>query len=501
MIALARVVAFALAGVLVGGLICGPAMAQVSAAKLCADWTSVELSAKVVTYAGNGFCYIQDDNENTADARVGGIRVATAAYTFTVGARVNVSGVIMTDQDGERYVEASSVKSAQLTSARVVPLMMSNMAVGGSSWNYNGVTGAGQCGVDEGIGLNNVGLLVRTSGVVTYVDPGRQFIYIDDGSGVTDGNALGQSGSAVAGIRVALSGIDPPTAYLHAAVTGVSSIDTMGGRQQRVILANAVCVANDFTLRTWVPMVCVPGGPFLMGNSGVGDDAADGYPREYPQHPVNVSTFWIGKSEVTRAQYRQFVNAGGYSNAAYWSAEGWVWRNSLGRSQPDYWADQAYFGEPYGAFLQGDSLPVVGVSYYEAEAFCNWAGGRLPTEAEWEKAARWDGTARIYPWGNLAGRNNSNDWYDTSYPGFQTAPSGFGGASPYACTDMAGNVWEWTQDWFRSYPGSSNPFDRTESERALRGGSWYGAYGNRCAARWFASPAYSDSDVGFRIAY
>lgn len=136
-------------------------------------------------------------------------------------------------------------------------------------------------------------------------------------------------------------------------------------------------------------MLCVPGGPFLMSNSGTGDDVIYGYPREYPQHLVDLPTFWISKCEVTRGQFNQFVVAGGYSNASLWSGEGWAWKLSVGRTHPGYWDSAATWQEkamPHvavGSFSQTDNHPVVGISSYEPEAFCTWAGGRLPTEAEW----------------------------------------------------------------------------------------------------------------------
>jgi gamma-glutamyl hercynylcysteine S-oxide synthase len=222
-----------------------------------------------------------------------------------------------------------------------------------------------------------------------------------------------------------------------------------------------------------------------------------------------VPTFWISRTEVTRGQFNQFIAAGGYSNAAYWSGEGWAWKLSVNRTQPGYWASVAAWeasSRPvYWAprsFTQTDSHPAVGISYYEAEAFCRWAGGRLPTEAEWEKAARWNGTPRIYPWGNTTDPTKTNDWYDTSYRGFRTAPvaSYASNTSPYGCSDMSGNVWEWMQDWYRSYPGSSTPFDQTGTARSVRGGAWYGDYGDRSACRWSLVPASTRNDVGFRLA-
>lgn len=131
-------------------------------------------------------------------------------------------------------------------------------------------------------------------------------------------------------------------------------------------------------------MIYIPAGSFLMGNSG---NEPNIYDRELPQHSVYLPGYWIGKYEVTRGEYAQFMNAGGYSTPSYWSSDGWIWKTSYGISAPLYWPAEVCWYYPC-PFTQTDSHPVVGVSYYEAEAFCNWAGGHLPTEAQWEKAAR-----------------------------------------------------------------------------------------------------------------
>ncbi len=225
-------------------------------------------------------------------------------------------------------------------------------------------------------------------------------------------------------------------------------------------------------------MIRIPAGSFLMGNSEVGDDLRLGQPEELPQHSVYLGDYYIGKYEVTRGEYRKFIDAGGYSNPAYWSKDGWKWKESVKRTQPDFWAADQNFAT--GTFTQTDNHPVVGVSYYEAESFCKWAGGHLPTQAQWEKAARWSGkSSNVYPWGNTWDVEKCNTYMDKNpaggYGTYRTTPVGSypDGASPYGCMDMAGNVREWCRDWYKSYPKSKKPFDYTNVYYVLRGGSWY----------------------------
>ena len=257
-------------------------------------------------------------------------------------------------------------------------------------------------------------------------------------------------------------------------------------------------------------MVYVPAGSFLMGNNG-----SEGYsqPDELPQHSVYLSGYWIGRYEVTRGEYRQFMDAGGYSNSSYWSSDGWNWKVSNGRTEPSYWAAQQNWGSPPGTFTQTDDHPVVGVAHYEVEAFCNWAGGHLATEAQWEKAARWTGSyPNVYPWGNAWDQQKSNNLYDTLYPKYQTAPVGSypSGTSPYGCQDMAGNVWEWCKDRYASsyysYPPPGGWIDpqgpSSGSARVLRGGSWIDSDSlQRCSNRNAAShPFDCYFYLGFRLA-
>jgi|WetSurMetagenome_2_1015567.scaffolds.fasta_scaffold258543_2 formylglycine-generating enzyme required for sulfatase activity len=239
---------------------------------------------------------------------------------------------------------------------------------------------------------------------------------------------------------------------------------------------------------------------------------------EIPQHTVYLDGFQIDQTEVTNAMFRKFVDATHYQTDAEKQGSGIVLDIAKGT-----WSDMqgANWQHPHGPVsnLNGlDDHPVVQISWNDATAYCRWAGGDLPTEAQWEKAARGvDG--RIYPWGDqAAGGNllNSADrsldvtWADKSIDdGYQfTAPVGHypAGKSFYGALDMAGNVWEWVRDWYDDkYYASSparNPENTTESgARILRGGSWNnGVLDLRASNRLSSIPVKRDEVFGFRCA-
>ncbi len=225
-------------------------------------------------------------------------------------------------------------------------------------------------------------------------------------------------------------------------------------------------------LPAWVPtLLPIPAGPFLLGSSDVDQHARD---DEKPQHRLELPAYWIGKTPVTNAQFRPFVEGDGYRNQAYWTKAGWQWREQERIVKPGYWDDAKW---------NGATCPVVGVSWFEAVAYCRWLSAqtghlfRLPTEAEWEKAA-WGPDGHIWPWGNTweAGRCNSKE------AGIgQTTPVGQfpGGASPYGALDMAGNVWEWCATQYgKGYPYAledewADAYLEADAGKRLRGGSWY----------------------------
>jgi len=247
------------------------------------------------------------------------------------------------------------------------------------------------------------------------------------------------------------------------------------------------------------PLVYVPAVPFLMGST---EDNQQVYDNERPQHEVNLDDFYIGRYPVTNAQYARFIEDRGYEDGFYWMKEGWDWRVEKGVTQPLYWENPKW-NQP--------NHPVVGVSWYESQAYCRWLGCggelefRLPTEAEWEKAARGTG-GREWPWGNDFDSQKANangGRLGGTTPVGQYSPAG---DSPYGAADMAGNVWEWCQDWFAEddYQHSllENPPGSAGGHcRAARGGSWgSGQGGARCACRGRDGPVGRGSDVGFRVA-
>ena len=228
-------------------------------------------------------------------------------------------------------------------------------------------------------------------------------------------------------------------------------------------------------------MVSVPEGEFLMGASR--DSFA--YDNEHPAREVFIPEFRIARAPVTNGEFARFVAEGGYERREFWTDEGWAWREKESWTQPLYWrragggawAERRMFDE---VTLELEH-PVTGVSFHESEAYARFAGRRLPTEAEWEKAASWDArgnTKRRFAWGDeepdpTRCNNGTNFWGTTPVNQFP------GGASPNGCLDMTGNVWEWTSTPFDAFPGFE-PFPYPEysqvwfdgDHRVLKGGSW-----------------------------
>ena len=189
--------------------------------------------------------------------------------------------------------------------------------------------------------------------------------------------------------------------------------------------------------------------------------------------------FAIDRFPLTNGQFRHFMEAGGYRECRYWSDDGWKWKESGQISGPGY-INHELFGRR--------SFSVVDISWYEAEAYANWAGKRLPTEQEWERAARGDTDRCEYPWGDEFELRRTNVDGEIGW----TTPVGSypDGVSPYGLYDMAGNVWEWTDSFY----------DNRLSNRVLRGGSWFNSRANaRCSQRHWNEPQSRYLDVGVRL--
>jgi iron(II)-dependent oxidoreductase len=224
----------------------------------------------------------------------------------------------------------------------------------------------------------------------------------------------------------------------------------------------------------------VPGGPFTMGTSAE-PWALD---CERPAHQVEVAPFWIDTTPVSNGRYLEFIADGGYDRPQWWSAAGWAHRQQAGLTAPAFWTKDGgqwlrrRFGMVEPVPLQE---PVLHVCWYEADAFARWAGRRLPTEAEWEKAARFDpatGQSMRYPWGE---DDPTPERANLGQQHLQPAPVGSypAGAAPCGARQLIGDVWEWTSSDLRPYPGYAPWPYREYSEvffgpeyKVLRGGAF-----------------------------
>ena len=302
-------------------------------------------------------------------------------------------------------------------------------------------------------------------------------------------------------------------------------------------------------------MVLIKGGTFMMGG-----DNNQASPDEFPKHKVKVDDFWIDATEVTNAQFQKFVDATHYITTAEkkpdWEemkttlppgtpkppdsllvAASLVFRQTSGpvdlNDYGQWWgwvkgADWKHPEGPNSSIKEKENYPVVQVSWYDAMAYCKWAGKRLPTEAEWEFAARGGLENNIYPWGNESvnvGKAKANSW-GGKFPYYNDKKDNYTGSAPvksflpngYGLYDMAGNVWEWCSDWYDANyyktlenttatnpqgPAKSyDPEDTYTPKRSLRGGSFLcnDSYcsGYRVARRMKSSPDTGLEHTGFR---
>jgi len=256
-------------------------------------------------------------------------------------------------------------------------------------------------------------------------------------------------------------------------------------------------------------VVRFPGGEVVLGT----DDRTTAYDNERPAHRVPVAPFSIDVHPVTNGAYARFVDDGGYARRDAWTPEGWAWKEEAGLTGPKHWSEEG--GERVTRFMDRvvplpPHHPVCHVCYWEADAYARWAGGRLPTEVEWETAASWEaagGRKRAYPWGD-APPTPLHANLDALL--FETTPIGAypAGVSALGCWDMIGNVWEWTSTDFVGYPGyESFPYPEYsevffgDEYRVLRGGSWATRFGAiRNTFRNWDYPIRRQIFAGFRCA-
>ncbi len=279
-----------------------------------------------------------------------------------------------------------------------------------------------------------------------------------------------------------------------------------------------------------VPMVPVPGGDFVRGSNAVDTEglqqrygfAAPLFLDEHPQQKITVPGFYIDTFEVSNAQYKIFVQGTARKPLLMWTENGYVYTPAqlqsktvealrtlatdvfkLDKDTRDM-SKEALIAALQAQQKAQDALPAGGMSWVEAYAFCVWRGARLPSEAEWEKAARGTG-GQEFPWGNEWNPKIVGTGEDGRYEeGIAPVGSYPLSKSPFGAHDMAGNAWEWVQDWYDAYPGSdyrSKEFGK--KNKVIRGGSGgVGHYGiryfYRASTRQFAEPEMESDDVGLR---
>lgn len=281
-----------------------------------------------------------------------------------------------------------------------------------------------------------------------------------------------------------------------------TSTDSINSKTRKVTLAPGVEMV----------FVQVPAGKFNMGTTLEKDPQAK--PDEMPEHEVFLSEYWIGKYPVTNDQYLAFTKATGYRTLAEEMGRGWIfdgkdWLDAEG-------VDWLHPDGPQSDIADRMDHPVIQITYDDAQAFCRWLGQvanlpiRLPTEAEWEKAARGNEGYK-FPWGNTGldeqhcnfGKQNAGIIIDTTPVDFY-GPIGY---SPYGVGDMAGNVFEWTSDWYdENYYALSPNIDPkgpvTGENIVLRGGSrYFDDVSVRTTNRNMIEPTARDTDIGFRCAF
>jgi gamma-glutamyl hercynylcysteine S-oxide synthase len=231
----------------------------------------------------------------------------------------------------------------------------------------------------------------------------------------------------------------------------------------------------------------IPGGSFLLGSA---QGLSFVFDNEMWAHPIEVKPFEISRTAVTNAEFLDFVRDGGYRRTEFWVQDGWQWRQDVGTEHPVYWnplSGDRWLRRNFDQWVPlEDDLPVLHVNWYEASAYCRWAGRRLPTEAEWEMAASSEpskdgqgitGRKRIYPWGDSppTPERANLDWRNMGCIEAHALPAS---ESAFGCRQMIGNTWEWTASAFEPFPGFvAGPYKEYSApwfgdHKVLRGGCW-----------------------------
>lgn len=287
-------------------------------------------------------------------------------------------------------------------------------------------------------------------------------------------------------------------------------------------LAAACAIAASSARDSMPERVRLPAGRFAMG-CALGDSACEAHER--PRHEVRLARgVWLTRTEVTVAAYSAFARSTGFRTRAERTGRGRDWNHARGEWE---WVPGLTYRRPHadGTMAQ-EAWPAVQVSWFDADAYCRWTGGRLPTEAEWEYGARGGRAGEKFPWGDAptpaaAGRPHANGpdertrrlfprWeiftgYDDGYA--RLAPVGRFAPNGYGLADMAGNAWEWVSDWYQAdyYQKAARDDPQGPSSgtaRVVRGGAWgYAPRQHRNSERGYAEPDFWTATFGFRCAF
>jgi formylglycine-generating enzyme required for sulfatase activity len=287
--------------------------------------------------------------------------------------------------------------------------------------------------------------------------------------------------------------------FAEGVVRDVLHLTTARQRRAVAALSKMTCPEASAALDRWTPegMVLIPAGPFVMGSTEYGDEG--------PVHQVWLDAFWMARHPVTNVEYAEFIEAGGYQERECWTEAGWAWKGT--QTEPREW----------DSLKDKRDHPVRYLTWYESLAYARWQGAMLPSEAQWEKAARGGlqipnpqslipnpNPERRFPWGDDFDKSKCN----TKESGIEdTTPVGKyspQGDSPYGVADMAGNVWEWTSSLFSSYPyraeDGREDFEARGGRRVLRGGSFdYYEDVARCSSRYYIVPVNVWDSCGCRV--